>query len=179
MNLLSKVVQQDILLSNILKKTKESGCKITDNIRPLLKEVFILNNIVAKVLKRKLTPSEYDRILDISNKWDTIISYYNSGTGNLRLPFDKGQNVGVTDRKDRRRKFRGIVVKSGHMQKTVTVARERVIKHKPTGKYIKRKTKILVHDENEISRVGDIVIIAECRPVSKRKSHRLIKRVYV
>jgi small subunit ribosomal protein S17 len=53
----------------------------------------------------------------------------------------------------------------------------RVVRHPLYGKFIRRTSKILVHDENNECRVGDTVTIAECRPLSKRKAWRLVQVV--
>ncbi|RMF98329.1 MAG: 30S ribosomal protein S17 [Gammaproteobacteria bacterium] len=66
-------------------------------------------------------------------------------------------------------------VVSNAMDKTISVAVERVVKHPVYGKYIKRTTKLLAHDENNECQAGDTVAIAECRPLSKRKSWRLVE----
>jgi small subunit ribosomal protein S17 len=71
-----------------------------------------------------------------------------------------------------RRTMTGRVV-SNKMQKTVAVAIERVVRHPVVGKYIRRTTKLLAHDEANACREGDIVSIVECRPVSRRKSWRV------
>ncbi len=68
-----------------------------------------------------------------------------------------------------------VVSKSG--DKSVTVAIDYKVKHPKYGKYMKRRTKLAVHDEHNQSGVGDIVEIAQCRPCSKRKSWRLLKIV--
>ena len=68
-----------------------------------------------------------------------------------------------------------VISKSG--DKSVTVAIDYKVKHPKYGKYMKRRTKIAVHDEHNQSGVGDVVEIAQCRPVSKRKSWRLLKIV--
>jgi small subunit ribosomal protein S17 len=67
------------------------------------------------------------------------------------------------------------VVLSDKMDKTVTVMIERKVKHPLYGKYIKRSTKLHVHDENNVCGVGDTVSIAECRPMSKTKSWSLVE----
>ena len=66
-----------------------------------------------------------------------------------------------------------VVSKSG--DKSVTVAIDYKVKHPKYGKYMKRRTKLAVHDEHNQSGVGDVVEIAQCRPRSKRKSWRLLK----
>ena len=68
-------------------------------------------------------------------------------------------------------------VVSEKMQKTVAVEIERLIKHPTYGKYVRRTTKLLAHDENGESHVGDLVAITPCRPLSRRKSWRLVKVV--
>jgi small subunit ribosomal protein S17 len=68
-------------------------------------------------------------------------------------------------------------VTSDLMNKTITVLIERNIKHPVYGKYIKRSTKLHVHDENNECGKGDVVIIEQCRPMSKTKSWRLVKIV--
>jgi small subunit ribosomal protein S17 len=64
-------------------------------------------------------------------------------------------------------------VVSNKMQKTVSVAVERIVQHPVYGKFIRRTTKLLAHDEANACREGDIVAIEECRPISKRKAWRV------
>ena len=66
-------------------------------------------------------------------------------------------------------------VVSTKMQKTVAVEIERLVKHGVYGKYIRRTTKLLAHDENGASHEGDLVKIAPCRPMSRRKSWQLVE----
>lgn len=67
------------------------------------------------------------------------------------------------------RTLQGKVV-SDKMDKTVTVLIERRVKHPLYGKIIQRSTKIHAHDERNECKVGDVVVIAESRPLSKTKS---------
>ena len=71
------------------------------------------------------------------------------------------------------RTLKGRVV-SDKMDKTVVVVVERQVKHTLYKKYIKRSTKLHVHDENNECTIGDEVAICECRPFSKTKSWRLV-----
>jgi small subunit ribosomal protein S17 len=71
-----------------------------------------------------------------------------------------------------RRTMTGRVV-SSKMQKTVAVAVERIVRHPVFGKYIRRTTQLLAHDENSACREGDLVSIVECRPISRHKSWRV------
>ena len=66
-------------------------------------------------------------------------------------------------------------VVSNKMDKTITVLVERVVKHPVYGKYIKRSTKLMAHDEANSCNEGDTVLIASCRPLSKHKSFKLIE----
>ncbi len=70
----------------------------------------------------------------------------------------------------------GVVIsKSGN--KSIKIALDYKVRHPKYGKYIRRRTKIGVHDEHNKSGVGDVIEIAECRPRSKTKSWRLVKVV--
>ena len=66
-------------------------------------------------------------------------------------------------------------VVSTKMQKTVAVEIERLVKHPVYGKFIRRTTKLLAHDEQGASHEGDLVKIAPCRPMSRRKSWQLVE----
>ena len=61
------------------------------------------------------------------------------------------------------------------MSKTIAVEIERLVKHPKYGKYVRRTTKLLAHDEKNESRQGDKVAIVQCRPLSRRKSWRLVR----
>ena len=79
--------------------------------------------------------------------------------------------------KKREKRNRTVVgrVLSDKADKSVSVSIERVVKHPVYGKYIRRTTKVLAHDEDNRCRAGDAVMIAECRPISKHKSWRVIE----
>lgn len=66
-------------------------------------------------------------------------------------------------------------VVSNKMQKTITVLVERYVPHPAYGKYLRRTTRFLAHDENSESREGDVVAIEPCRPLSRHKSYRLVR----
>jgi small subunit ribosomal protein S17 len=70
----------------------------------------------------------------------------------------------------------GTVV-SDKMDKSIVVAITRQVQHPKYGKYIKRTTKLHVHDENNECRQGDVVRIQEVRPISKTKSWNLVEVV--
>lgn len=74
------------------------------------------------------------------------------------------------------RSITGRVV-SNKMDKTVSVAIERKIKHPVYGKYIRRTTKVLAHDAANECNAGDRVQISECRPISKNKSWSVVNVV--
>ena len=66
---------------------------------------------------------------------------------------------------------------SDRMEKSATVLIERKVKHPIYGKFVKKSTKIHIHDENNECSIGDTVQISECRPMSKTKSWTLVKVV--
>lgn len=65
------------------------------------------------------------------------------------------------------------VVTSNRMQKTVVVSVERIVMHPKYRKYLKRRTKVKAHDEKNECQVGDVVLIVECRPMSRQKRWRV------
>lgn len=78
-----------------------------------------------------------------------------------------------TERAQRRQRTGRVV--SDKMDKSITVAVDRQIKHKIYGKFITKTTKYMAHDEENTAKPGDIVRIMESRPLSKRKTWRLVE----
>lgn len=74
------------------------------------------------------------------------------------------------------RTLQGRVV-SNAMDKGITVLVERRVKHPLYGKYVRRSTKVHAHDEQNECHVGDMVIVEQCRPLSKTKKWRFIKLI--
>ncbi len=72
------------------------------------------------------------------------------------------------------RTLQGKVV-SDKMDKTITVLIERRVKHPIYGKYMSKSSKLKAHDEENSCNIGDVVTIAESRPLSKSKSWALVK----
>ena len=68
-------------------------------------------------------------------------------------------------------------VVSNKMDKTITVMVERRVKHPVYGKYITRSSKIHAHDEQNTCNVGDTVMVAESRPLSRTKTWKLVEVV--
>ena len=66
---------------------------------------------------------------------------------------------------------------SDKMDKSATVMIERKVKHPVYGKYIRRSTKLHIHDAENLCKEGDTVVIEQCRPISKTKSWRLVEVV--
>jgi len=75
------------------------------------------------------------------------------------------------------RKERVGIVTSDKMNKSITVSVERRVMHPKYGKFVKRTSKFMAHDEKGEAHVGDTVRIAETRPVSKLKRWRLVEVV--
>jgi small subunit ribosomal protein S17 len=100
-----------------------------------------------------------------------------SATANESVPgAAQGEKSGGAHKAASERLGYGKVV-SNKMNKTVAVAIERLVKHPMYGKYIRRTTKVLVHDENNEAKEGDLVAIRPCRPLSRRKSWVLVRVV--
>jgi len=68
-------------------------------------------------------------------------------------------------------------VVSNKMQKSITIAVERKVKHPIYGKFVNRTTKFMAHDEKNEAGIGDTVRIMETRPMSKQKRWRLVEIV--
>ena len=82
----------------------------------------------------------------------------------------------MSEEQKAQRTVEGRVV-SDKMDKTVSVAIERKIKHPVYGKYIRRTSKVMAHDANNECKQGDRVAIAECRPISRNKSWSVVNVV--
>ena len=76
-----------------------------------------------------------------------------------------------------RRKVREGLVTSNKMDKSIVVSVERKLKHPKYGKFLKRTTKLMAHDEQNECNIGDRVRVMETRPLSKNKCWRLIEIV--
>jgi small subunit ribosomal protein S17 len=74
------------------------------------------------------------------------------------------------------RTLQGRVV-SDKMDKSITVLVERRVKHPIYGKFVRRSTKVHAHDEANECGIGDVVVVEQCRPLSKSKTWRLVKVV--
>lgn len=81
----------------------------------------------------------------------------------------------TTERTNRKEKT-GIVI-SNKMSKSIVVAVERKVKHPKYGKFVKRTSTFMAHDEKNESNIGDTVRIMETRPLSKNKCWRLVQVV--
>lgn len=69
------------------------------------------------------------------------------------------------------------VVKSAKMQKSRVAVADRLVKHPMYSKYIRRSTKIMFHDEKNLSQEGDTVLLVQSAPKSARKRHTLLEVV--
>jgi len=85
-------------------------------------------------------------------------------------------NASAEPRKNMRRKRVG-VVETDTRSKTIKVRIDRLVRHPKYGKFLRRKLILHAHDEKNEAKQGDVVEIAECRPLSKTKSWRLVRIV--
>ncbi len=83
----------------------------------------------------------------------------------------QGQNV---PERGRKKSWLGKVV-SDKMDKACVIAVERRVQHPVYKKYFKKTTRLMAHDEKNEAGIGDLVKVVECRPLSKRKSCRLVE----
>lgn len=81
--------------------------------------------------------------------------------------------MATTERNLRKERIGKVV--SNKMEKSITVAVERKVKHPIYGKFVAKTTKFMVHDETNDAREGDVVRISETRPLSKNKRWRLVE----
>jgi small subunit ribosomal protein S17 len=93
----------------------------------------------------------------------------------LKAQNSKLKNITMTERNLRKTKIG--VVSSNKMNKTITVAVERKVKHPIYGKFVKKTTRFHAHDEKSECGIGDVVKIMESRPLSKTKRWRLVEVV--
>jgi len=85
--------------------------------------------------------------------------------------------VMIADADRNRRKIRVGQVVSDRMDKTVVVSIERLVKHPVYGRYVRRRSKFKVHDEQNACKVGDVIRFMETRPISKDKRWRFVEFV--
>jgi small subunit ribosomal protein S17 len=83
------------------------------------------------------------------------------------------ENTTTIDRNLRKERIGKVV--SNKMNKSITVAVERKVKHPIYGKFLKKTTKLMAHDEKDEAGIGDTVRIMETRPLSKNKRWRLVE----
>ena len=81
----------------------------------------------------------------------------------------------MEDRRNRKTKIGKVV--SNKMDQSIVVSVERLVKHPLYRKYFKKTSKFMAHDGDNKSKIGDVVRIAETRPLSKRKRWRLVEIV--
>lgn len=91
----------------------------------------------------------------------------------MLLPERRERGFDMAERAMRKTRIGRVV--SNKMDKTVTVAVDRVFQHPLYGKRMVRTKKYMAHDENNECREGDLVLIMETRPLSKRKRWRVVK----
>ena len=82
----------------------------------------------------------------------------------------------MSDQDQGNRTLQGRVV-GDKMDKSITVKVERRVKHPLYGKFMRRSTKVHAHDESNECQIGDVVVVEQCRPLSKTKKWRFVKLV--
>ena len=92
----------------------------------------------------------------------------------MNLPNSKHNNLTCNMERNLRKERIGLVA-SNKMDKSITVVVERKVKHPMYGKFVKKSTKFMAHDEKNECNIGDTVKIMETRPLSKSKCWRLVE----
>jgi small subunit ribosomal protein S17 len=88
------------------------------------------------------------------------------------------ESTSETDKKPRRKRTIQVGrVTSNRMQKTITVEVERLVRHPRYEKFMRRRTRLHAHDENNEAKIGDTVEVMATRPMSKLKRWRLVRVV--
>jgi small subunit ribosomal protein S17 len=82
----------------------------------------------------------------------------------------------MSEQNQSNRTLQGRVV-SDKMDKSITILVDRKVKHPIYEKFIRRSTKVHAHDESNECGIGDVVVVEQCRPLSKSKTWRLVKVV--
>jgi len=83
----------------------------------------------------------------------------------------------VDQRRNNRRRIKQGRVASNKMNKTIVVVAETRVPHPVYGKIMRKSTRFKAHDERNEANIGDVVRIAECRPLSREKRWRLVEIV--
>jgi small subunit ribosomal protein S17 len=81
----------------------------------------------------------------------------------------------MSDAADKRIRLVNGRVVSVKMDKSIVVLVERLVRHSVYGKYIRRSTRLIAHDEDNVCQKGDMVSVTPSRPLSKRKTWRLVE----
>lgn len=139
-------------------------------------EANLLVEQIGIELKKTRDPNQYDSLVSIYNKWNSLYAYYGKSLSNKSIKKDRSYDPKVLARAENKKLVRGIVV-TNRMDKTLVVQIRRKVKHSPTGKYIPKTTKIKVHDEFNLCSIGQEILAIETRPISKTKFHTLYSRV--
>ena len=82
----------------------------------------------------------------------------------------------MNDQASSNRTLQGRVV-SDKMDKSITVVVDRFVKHPLYGKFVRKSTRVHAHDENNECQIGDVVVVEQCRPLSKTKEWRFTKLI--
>ena len=144
----------------------------------LLGEVYAIFNQINELIKsgvcEKLNIKQYDCLLDIISSWHRYFITLGIVLDLPDMPNLSSTKPAAVAKKINRDVLVGKVVNiSGN--KTVKVETFRTYKHDMYGKTIKKRKYYATHDEKNEARIGDEVLIASCRPLSKAKHYRLLR----
>ena len=153
---------------NIERDAQSLILEIDPEVRTLMKDI-------SKATKRKgLDDKTQNKLLNVIGHWRSFYSFYNRAIEAPRFSTNKYYNPFYQLQKVGKKPLIGKVISDGMIKSRVVLV-DRQVKHEPTGKLIKKKTKFMVHDSKEISKVGDQVVFYQTRPISKRKTHKIYR----
>jgi small subunit ribosomal protein S17 len=135
----------------------KSATELADELLKLRKEQFALR--MQRATGQQPKPDQFGKV--------------RRNIARLKTVLRQQQAAGSGGKAKGARTLTGRVV-SNKMRKTIAVEIERLVKHPQYGKFVRRTTKLLAHDESGASKEGDLVTITPCRPMSRHKSWRLL-----
>lgn len=160
----------NVLVKNVVSKE--------DLYTQLKKDIDALCNLVIKQLSASLDEKNYDMLTTIFNRWDSYSAFWGKNTNETKFKTDKFYEPENVSTHGFIFFLKGRIIKCA-MDKTVTLLVERHVKHPKYGKFIKKSKKYLIHDENSVCKIGDLVIAVHVRPLSKRKSFCYYRKCFV
>ena len=176
MTIIEKKHEEASHKANLISRTEcnyDGIMRLKEDVNKLFDEI---NALIESGACKTLTLKQYDQLLAIISSWHRYFICYGIVMKLPAIPnLDSIQPSSVAKRIKRDVLVGKVVNISGN--KTVKIETFRTYEHKVYGKIIKKRKCYLAHDENNLAQIGDKVLIASCRPMSKTKHFRLLRIV--